>query len=122
MNNRIKAQSTLEYAMVIVCIAGALFAMQFYVKRSIQGRLRNAADEVGEQYSAKGTTSTINQTFISGTTVAGDPLVVSGLYDPVTGGTEQREFVTTNRTERQNVTQNAGNNEQTGEFEKSLFE
>jgi len=122
MMNKIKAQSTLEYAMVIVCIAGALIAMQFYVKRSIQGRLRNVADEVGEQYSAKTTTSTINQTITSNATVNGDPLIVPNLFDSVTGGRESREFVVTTRTEHQELKQNPGNKEETGAFEKNLFD
>lgn len=125
MIKKIKAQSTLEYAMVVVCIAGALIAMQFYVKRSIQGRLRSAADEVGEQYSAKKTTSEINQTFISNTTISGEPLIVPGLSDQTPGfegKTESREFIVNQRTERQSSSQNAGNYEQTGEFEKNLYE
>ncbi|UCB56779.1 MAG: hypothetical protein JSV30_06195 [Candidatus Omnitrophota bacterium] len=45
-----KAQTLLEYALVIACVAAALMAMQFYVKRAVQGRLRTAADQIGEQY------------------------------------------------------------------------
>lgn len=122
--HRIKAQSTLEYAMVVVCIAGALIAMQIYVKRSIQGRIRNAADEVGEQYSAKTTTSTINQAFISSTTIAGNSLIVPDLSDPdIPARTESREFIISNRTEHQDLTQGAGNKEETGKFsDEKLFE
>lgn len=121
----VKAQSTLEYTMVIVCIASAVIAMQFYVKRSIQGRLRNVADEVGEQYSAKKTTSTTNQTFYSKTTVNGEPLIVDSLNDyVVAGGKESREFVVTTRTEHSEIKHDAGkeNKEETGEFEKDLFD
>jgi Flp pilus assembly pilin Flp len=52
-----KAQSTLEYAVVLAVVAGALLAMQIYVKRGIQGRLRSSTDTVGEQYSAGRTTA-----------------------------------------------------------------
>lgn len=117
-----KAQSTLEYAMVAVCLAGALIAMQIYVKRSIQGRIRGAADEVGEQYSAKKTTSVINQGFTSTTAIEGSPLIVPDLYDPVTGQKESREFIVNKRTEFQTSTQKAGSHETTGEFEKELFD
>ncbi len=57
-----KAQSTLEYALIISVVVGALLAMQVYVKRGLQGRLRSAADELGEQYSPGYTTGTISTT------------------------------------------------------------
>jgi Flp pilus assembly pilin Flp len=48
MNN---AQSTLEYALILAVIVGALLTMQNYLKRSVQGKLAATADEIGEQYS-----------------------------------------------------------------------
>lgn len=47
-----KGQAALEYAVIIMCVAGALIAMGIYVKRGMQGRLRQAADDLGQQYSA----------------------------------------------------------------------
>ena len=52
-----KGQSTLEYAVVIVVVLAALLAIQVYVRRSIQGKLRSSTDSIGEQYSAGNTTS-----------------------------------------------------------------
>lgn len=46
-----KAQSTLEYAVLIIIVIGALLSIQVYIKRGIQGRLRSAADDIGDQYS-----------------------------------------------------------------------
>jgi len=46
-----KGQSTLEFAILIVVIIGALIAMQTFIKRGYQGRLRNASDDMGEQFS-----------------------------------------------------------------------
>lgn len=54
-----KAQSTLEYAVVIVSLVAALLAIQVYAKRAMQGRLRQIADELGQQYAPKNTTSDI---------------------------------------------------------------
>ena len=51
-------QSTLEYAVLIAVVAAAAIGMQIYVKRGIQGRLRQSADQVGEQYAPGKTTST----------------------------------------------------------------
>ncbi len=45
-----RAQSTLEYAVLIVIVIGALLTIQTYVKRGIQGRLRQASDDIGDQF------------------------------------------------------------------------
>lgn len=60
-----KAQSTYEYAILVTCLIAALVAMQVYIKRSIQGRLRATADSVGEQYAPENTTSDITLSFSS---------------------------------------------------------
>ena len=47
---RLQGQSTVEYAVVIAVIVAALVAMNIYMKRGVQGKLRSATDQVGEQY------------------------------------------------------------------------
>lgn len=59
MLKRKKGQSTLEYAMVIAVIVAALVAMQIYMKRSVQGKLRSATDDIGQQYSVGNMTGTV---------------------------------------------------------------
>ncbi|MCX5714625.1 MAG: hypothetical protein NT033_07465 [Candidatus Omnitrophica bacterium] len=49
MNKR--GQSTLEYAVVIAVIVGALLATQVYFKRGIQGKFKQSADDIGAQFS-----------------------------------------------------------------------
>ena len=39
-----KAQSTAEYVIVLGLIVAAVIAMQTYVKRGLQGRIRDAVD------------------------------------------------------------------------------
>jgi Flp pilus assembly pilin Flp len=51
-----KGQSTLEYAILVVVIIMALIAIQAYLKRGIQGRMRDSADQIGEQFSPEDTT------------------------------------------------------------------
>ena len=51
LRKKIKGQSTVEYAVLIIIIIGALLSIQVYVKRGVQGRLRAAADDIGEQFS-----------------------------------------------------------------------
>lgn len=43
-----RAQSTLEYAILIAVVVGALIGMQTYVKRGLQNRLKLAADDIGQ--------------------------------------------------------------------------
>jgi uncharacterized protein (UPF0333 family) len=49
MFNR-KGQSTLEYALIIAVVVAGLLLMQHYVKRGYSGRLKTAADDMGEAY------------------------------------------------------------------------
>lgn len=55
-------QTTLEYAVVIAVVAAALLSMQIYMKRGVQGRLRSATDQVGDQFVPTTTTSTYTVT------------------------------------------------------------
>jgi uncharacterized protein (UPF0333 family) len=45
-----KGQSTLEYAILIACIVGALIVMQIYLKRAFQGKMAESTDQIGEQF------------------------------------------------------------------------
>lgn len=84
---RQKGQSTLEYAVLIVVIIGALLSIQVYVKRGIQGRMKDSADQIGDQYSGSmniekrtTTTSTTQDTFsagVTGSTLLNDEVTVT---------------------------------------------
>lgn len=50
-------QVSLEFAILLVSIVAALLAMQAYIKRSVQGKLRQSADELGGQYDPNTTES-----------------------------------------------------------------
>jgi len=73
---RQKGQSTLEYAILIIIIIGALLSIQVYIKRGVQGRLKSATDDIGDQFSPGNTNvvmkmttnSKTRDTFIAGTT------------------------------------------------------
>jgi len=65
--NQKRGQSTLEYAVLVVIIIGALLTIQVYIKRGVQGRLKSAADDIGDQYS-DGNTNSIKSTTRSGET------------------------------------------------------
>jgi hypothetical protein len=59
---RQKGQSTLEYAILIIIIIGALLSIQVYIKRGIQGRLKSATDDIGTQFSPGNTNVTKRMT------------------------------------------------------------
>ena len=43
-----KAQSTAEYAILISLVVGAALAMQVYIKRSIQAKIKTAANALSQ--------------------------------------------------------------------------
>ena len=46
-----KAQSTLEYALLITVVIAVLLTMQAYIKRGMQGKMKDVTDQIGDQYS-----------------------------------------------------------------------
>ena len=60
--NTKKGQSAMEYAVLIAVVVLGLAAMNIYMKRSVQGRLRSVTDNIGQQYSAGNMTSTYTTT------------------------------------------------------------
>lgn len=45
-----QGQTTLEYAILVVIVIGALLTIQNYLKRGIQGRAKSSTDDMGSQY------------------------------------------------------------------------
>lgn len=60
-----RAQSTLEYAIIIMVVVGALLAMQIYMKRGLEGKLKDASDNIGAQYSAGNVASSHTTTTVT---------------------------------------------------------
>lgn len=102
----------MEYAMVIVCIVAALLAMQYYIKRAIQGRVRESADTIGEQYAPKHMDSqiTITQT---GTT----DVKAQAVQDPNDATKFGLETITTT-----DETTTRTGHENVGKFEDKLYD
>jgi uncharacterized protein (UPF0333 family) len=63
-----KGQSTLEYAIIIAVVIAGLIAMQFYIKRGQQGRLRSATDDMGKQFDPLNTTGSTTTNYSSNST------------------------------------------------------
>ncbi|MCK9571789.1 MAG: hypothetical protein M0Q96_00705 [Candidatus Omnitrophica bacterium] len=56
MSRRNTGQSIVEYAILLGVIIAVLLIMQVFVKRGYQGGLKDAADKMGDQFSASSTT------------------------------------------------------------------
>lgn len=63
-----RGQTTLEYAVLVIIIIGALLTIQTYVKRGVQGRLKSSADDIGDQFSP-GNTNALKTTLTKSVTV-----------------------------------------------------
>lgn len=87
-----KGQSSMELVIIMIIVMAALLSIQVYLKRGVQGRLRSAADDVGDQYSA------------GNTNVRKVVTVVSNTHEVQSGGSQTTnmntpEVTTTNRTQ-----------------------
>jgi len=87
-----RAQSTLEYAILIGVIVAGLIAMQVYLKRGFQGKLRESADSMGEQFSPGYTTSNYTtNSFTNSTETLNNEITTTNIQNQVTNrwGNEQ---------------------------------
>lgn len=82
MLRKLRAQSVVEYAVLLVIVIGAFIAMQSYMKRGMQGRWKATVDDLGDQYDPSKTNSFMNYVYQinSDTTVRAIPGT-----DPITG-------------------------------------
>lgn len=55
-----RAQSFLEYSVLISCLVAAILGLQIFAKRAMQGRFREAVDTIGGQYAPQQAEATIN--------------------------------------------------------------
>lgn len=109
----IRGQNFIEFAVIAACVAAAFLGMRIYIKRSLEGKLRQSADEIGGQYSpasTAGTTTVSVNTFSTNTPAlvqlkdgGGNPIFDS--YDlPVYGISSTTDSTeATSRTQTENV-------------------
>jgi len=57
-----KGQNTLEYVLLISAVVVGFLAVQHYLNRGLQGRVREASDNIGEQFDATATTADYTMT------------------------------------------------------------
>lgn len=98
-----KGQSVMETAILVLVIVAALIAMQVYLKRGIQGRLRASVESIGEQYDPQATTSDFTITHLSNTTTISNTetknVILNSCVGPYCGSTVYPATITTSRSE-----------------------
>jgi uncharacterized protein (UPF0333 family) len=86
-----KGQSLLEYSLILAAIIVAIIFMQGYVRRGLQGRLRSAADDIGDQYSVWGSmnylTNRQSNTTETVSLTAGNQANLTTVYNDITNKT-----------------------------------
>ena len=85
-------QSTMEYAVLLAIVAAALIAMNVYVKRGIQGRLRDLADQISPTHYEQGRTESVYNTSQTGTSVQQYQNGVASMYQDGTHGSAKEVF------------------------------
>lgn len=101
--------------MLIAVVAASLLAMQIYMKRSVSGRLRRAADEIGEQYAPRQTTGAF-VTLSQGTTRTESTLVKGK------DGYNYMDSVTYTGTKNIPERVSRGGEETVGPYQKSIWD
>lgn len=83
-----KGQNTLEYVLLITAVVVAFLLIQYYLNRGLQGRVREAADNIGDQFTAEDTRTSFA---ISTSSTTHDTQLPSG--DPEGGNIIRSELV-----------------------------
>ncbi len=99
LHQREKAQSTVEYAIIIAVVISALLAMQFWMRRGVMGKLRDSSDQIGDQFNPFAAAHDVDKGFNSTRTDTG---AASGL-NVTTGINDQQTETNGTRTEAGNM-------------------
>lgn len=62
-----KGQTAIELTLLLVLVIAAFLAIQNYVKRGIQGRWKDAVDDLGDQYDPRTAITSVTETMTSST-------------------------------------------------------
>lgn len=79
-----RGAAIVEYGVLLAIVVAALVAMQIFVKRSMVGRLRGAADSIGEQYDPAHSQADITIT-VTNDTVTESEVFQDQVIDPING-------------------------------------
>lgn len=92
-----KGQSTLEYAIVIGVVVAALIALNLYMQRGVQGKLKESTDQVGRQFEPTNFS-------LGWTTTASGNTITKETRNNTTGGTTTSEITDAEQITRDETT------------------
>ncbi len=75
-----KAQSIVEFTVLLIIVIAVFVAMQAYVKRGIQGRWKTSIDDFGDQYDPRFTNSNVVYTMASNSATVVQTIEETGGY------------------------------------------
>jgi len=108
----------MEYALLGAVLVAVLIGMQVYLKRGLSGRMRGAADSLGEQYAPKNTTYSYTTTVSSNVTTTAELLP----NQDIGGGKTGSVMNTTTKIEGDGDTTTRTGSETVGALGKSLWD
>lgn len=73
-----KAQSSVEYAFIIAVTVAAFIGVQTYMRRGIQGKMKEATDSIGRQFEPSDNFTTQWRRLVNGTTTTVETRNASG--------------------------------------------
>jgi len=68
LRQRKKAQTSIEYVVLLVILMGAFLGIQNYLKRGLQGRWKLSVDELGDQYDPRTTNGSVRHVIMANST------------------------------------------------------
>jgi len=77
MKNNI-GQSTLEYALIIAVVVAALMAINAYMQKGLQGRLKVSSDQIGKQFDPATFTTAYQTTNVGNSTTTESRDIATG--------------------------------------------
>jgi hypothetical protein len=98
MFRQTRAQSVLEYAVIVFVAVAALLAMNIYMKRASEGKLRESSDRLGQQFDMEAISNihsknTRNVTNVQETGIAGAGVTVSRMDSPEVSQSTSNETI-----------------------------
>ncbi len=81
-----KGQSIIEYVILMAVVIAALILMQTFIKRGYSGHLKESSDQMGEGFSATGTTTRVSRILSGQETITSGSGNISSLSGSISIG------------------------------------
>ena len=90
-----RAQTTIEYVIILIIVLGAFISISNYMKRGIQGRWKAATDDLGDQYDPRVAESLVEFKQVLNSTTRIHTVSTNGLFGTYTYRDDTSQIVET---------------------------